>query len=76
MWSHVEFCSRAGLHSKAAKSEIWAKGAQLEKEIQAGLMRGQRSFWVKYPAWGIHVKHAPQGKRGTAQCLTRSTALA
>lgn len=24
---------------------------------KAGLMRGQRSFWVKYLAWGLHVKH-------------------
>lgn len=73
---HVEFCSRAYLQSEAAKSEIWARGAQREKETQPGLMRGQMSFWVKYPAWGLHVKHTPQGKRGTAQCLTRSTTLA
>ncbi len=52
------------------------RGGRLGKETQAGLMRGQMSFWVKYPAWGLHVKHSPQGKRGTAQCLTRSTTLA
>lgn len=28
---HVEFCSRAYLQSEAAKSEIWARGAQREK---------------------------------------------
>lgn len=63
MWCRVKFCSRAGLQSKTAKSENWARGARLGKKIQAGLMRVQRSFWVKYPARGLHVKHTPQGKR-------------
>lgn len=44
-------------------SDIWATGACLLQETKAGLMRGQGSFWVKYPAWGLHVKHTPQGKK-------------
>lgn len=69
-------CSKAGLQSKAAVSEIWASGAWLGKETQTGLMRGQRSLWVKYLAWGLHVKHTPWGNRGTPQCPTRSTIVA
>lgn len=45
------------------RQEILAFVPGLGKKGQAGLMRGQKSFWVKYPAWELHVKHTPPGKQ-------------
>lgn len=45
------------------RQEILTFVPRVGKEGQAGLMRGQKSFWVKYPAWGLHVKHTPPGKQ-------------
>ena len=39
-------------------------GSGVHGEGKAVLMNGQRSFWFKRPALGLHVKHTPPGHRG------------
>lgn len=61
-WVRV-FSSRAQLLLQPAQSEIWAEEAQPGKETKAALMRGQRSFWVKYSAIVYMISTLPREKR-------------
>lgn len=61
-WVSV-FSSSTQLLPQPANFEFWAEEAQSGKETKAAIMRGQRSFWVKYCAVVYMISTLPREKR-------------